>query len=117
MTARTKKLGSTPQRQAEAAVAKLAVWVQPGAKRTEIVGFVAERNAWHVRLAARATDNQANLELVASIAQWLEVPQKQVVIAAGHTSRGKLLRVEGIDDPCARQRLSARAADKSERRT
>jgi uncharacterized protein (TIGR00251 family) len=117
MTARTKKLGSTPHHAESARFAKLAVWVQPGAKRSEIVGFVVDRNAWHVRLAARATENQANCELISVLADALGVAQKHVVIVAGHTARAKLLRIEGLDADRARERLTALAAAENAGRT
>ncbi|MEF8754889.1 MAG: DUF167 domain-containing protein [Accumulibacter sp.] len=71
----------------------LTLHVQPGAKRTEVVG--EHGDALKVRLAAAAVDGRANAALVDLIAQRLDVPRSAVAIRSGERSRRKLLLVAG----------------------
>ena len=82
--------------------AALRVRVQPGAKRSEVVGWVA--GALRVRIAAPPIEGRANEALVAFIAETLGVPKSRVAIRAGHGGRDKLLVVEGL----TREALTAR---------
>lgn len=49
-----------------------------------------------IRLAAPPVDNAANEALIAFVSETLGLPKRQVRLAAGATSRQKLLEVEGI---------------------
>jgi uncharacterized protein (TIGR00251 family) len=82
---------------------RLAVWVSPGAVRSEIVG-VAD-GYLRVRLAAPAREGRANEELVRLLAKTLAVPQRQVDLVAGGGSRRKGLRIYGVSFEEARRRL------------
>ena len=75
----------------------LALHVQPGAKRTEAAG--EHGGALRIRLAAPPVDGKANAELVRFLADAFDVPQRQVTIVRGETSRQKSVR---IDAPAAR---------------
>ncbi|MBI4989276.1 MAG: YggU family protein [Rhodocyclales bacterium] len=74
----------------------LSLHVQPGAKKTEIVGLHGE--ALKIRLAAPPVDGKANESLVEFLAEQLEVPRAQVELIGGATSRQKRLRVRGASD-------------------
>ena len=67
--------------------------MQPGAKRTEVVGLHGGR--LKIRLAARAVDGAANAALVAFLAEALGAARRDVVIEAGATSRQKRVSVVG----------------------
>jgi uncharacterized protein (TIGR00251 family) len=69
----------------------LALHVQPGAKRTEAAG--THGDAMKLRLAAPPLEGKANAELVRFLAEAFGVPQRQVSIVHGETSRRKLVRV------------------------
>jgi uncharacterized protein len=69
----------------------LAVHVQPGAKRTEVVG--THGDALKIRLAAPPVDGQANEALIVFLAEQFGVPQRQVEIRSGHASRSKRVQV------------------------
>lgn len=69
----------------------LAVHVQPGAKRTEIVG--EHGDALKIRLAAPPVDGKANDALLAFLADTLGLPRREVSLRAGQTSRRKLVAV------------------------
>ncbi|MBK6805536.1 MAG: YggU family protein [Betaproteobacteria bacterium] len=84
----------------------LALHVQPGAKRTEAAG--THGDALKIRLAAPPVDGKANAELVRFLADAFGVPQRQVTIVRGETSRQKSVR---IDAPAARPDRGWSAAD------
>lgn len=75
----------------------LALHVQPGAKRTGAAG--EHGGALRIRLAAPPVDGKANAELVRFLADAFGVPQRQVAIVRGETSRQKTVR---IDAPAVR---------------
>lgn len=81
----------------------LAVWVTPGASRSEVAGVADGR--LRLRLAAPAREGKANAELVRLVAETLGVPRRQVDLAKGPTGRRKVLRVHGITLDEARRRL------------
>ena len=77
-----------------AAAVKLDVRVIPRAKRTEIAG--RRGGALLVRLAAPPVDGAANDALRAFLAERLGVPQRQIAIVRGATSRDKTVAIEGL---------------------
>ena len=81
----------------------LAVWVTPGAPRSEVAGVADGR--LRLRLAAPAREGKANAELVRLVARTLGVPRRHVDLATDATGRRKLLRVHGVTLEEARRRL------------
>jgi len=81
----------------------LAVWVTPGAPRSEVVGVVDGR--LRLRLAAPAHEGKANAELIRLVAQTLGIPRRRVDLATGASGRRKLLRVHGVTLDEARRSL------------
>jgi uncharacterized protein len=75
--------------------ARLEVYVQPRASRTEVVGLHDARIK--IRLAAPPVDGAANAELVSFVAACLGIPKARVRVVAGESSRRKLLEVDGVD--------------------
>jgi uncharacterized protein (TIGR00251 family) len=73
---------------------RFAVRVQPRASRSAVDGVHGD--ALRVRLAAPPVDGAANEALVALIAEALGVRQRAVRIVAGHTSRSKVVEVDGV---------------------
>ena len=69
----------------------LILHVQPGAKRTEVVGV--HDNALKIRLAAAPVEGAANAALVAFLAEVFGVPQRQVVLKRGNESRRKVIEI------------------------
>ncbi len=76
---------------------RLAVWVQPGAKKAGIAGEY--QGSLRVRIAAPAVDNKANRALTDFIAKRLGLKRRQVSLASGHTSRKKVLLIESEAQP------------------
>lgn len=76
----------------------LHLYVQPGAKRTEIVGI--HEGALKIRLNTPPIEGRANKELLKYIAQIFKVPPSQVVLQRGDKSRHKVLWVKNcLVDP------------------
>ncbi len=73
----------------------VTVRVQPGAQRTEVMGTMAD-GSLKVRLKAPPVRGEANRELVSLLAGRFGVAEAAVRIVRGHTSRIKLVSIEGI---------------------
>jgi uncharacterized protein len=69
----------------------LSLHVQPGAKRTEVVGLHGD--LLKIRLAAPAQDGKANAELVRFLATAFGVRQRAVTLLHGAESRKKSVRI------------------------
>lgn len=85
--------------------AAFTVRVVTRATRTEAIG-IQDDGVLKVRLQAYpAGDPAANEELVAFVAESLEVPREKVELVAGHEGRDKLLSVEGVTTAYVEARL------------
>ena len=71
---------------------KLALRVQPGARRSSLVGVYGDR----LRVAVKAppVDGRANVELVKLIAAIVGLPRRSVTLGSGHGSRHKSLIID-----------------------
>lgn len=85
--------------------AVLAVHVQPGARRTEVVG--RHGDALKVRVQAPADKGKANAAVVTLLASTFEVPDSAVVLVRGASSRAKRFRLVDLPAAAARARLAA----------
>jgi uncharacterized protein (TIGR00251 family) len=72
----------------------LELYVQPGAARSEFAGKHGERIK--VRLAAPAHEGKANAALVEFLADYYQVPRRNVRIESGLKSRRKRVVIEGV---------------------
>ena len=86
-----------------AAGVTFAIKVQPRAKRNAIVGELGD--ALKVALTAPPVDGKANQACVEFLSEILRVPRSAVMIAAGETSRNKVIRVVGVSAALVRERL------------
>jgi len=68
--------------------------VIPRARRTEISG--RRGDAILVRLAAPPVDGAANDALIAFLADRLGIPQRQIAIARGGSTRDKTIAIDGL---------------------
>ena len=80
-----------------------AVKVHPRAKRDAITGAVGD--ALKVALTSPPVDGKANAACIEFLAKLLKVPRASVSIAAGLTSRNKVVRVVGVSAGDVRKRL------------
>ena len=74
-------------------VITLTLHVQPGAKRSEIVGLHGD--ALKIRLAAPPIEGRANDALLKFIAELFGVPLRNVELKQGGQSRHKVVAVTG----------------------
>ena len=82
---------------------RVALWVQPGASRTEPAGI--HDGALKLRLAARPIEGQANDALVRWLAERCDCARSAVTLTAGQSGRRKRV---SIDTPLAREALERR---------
>ena len=80
-----------------------AVKVHPRAKKNAITGEVGD--ALKLALTAPPVEGKANEACIEFFAKLLKVPRSSVTIAAGQTSRNKVIRVVGLSAEEVRQRL------------
>jgi uncharacterized protein (TIGR00251 family) len=73
---------------------RIAVYIQPRAKRTEIAG--RHGTDLKIRVAAPPIAQAANEALLAFIARRLGVRQRDVRLIAGATHRRKVLEIDGL---------------------
>jgi uncharacterized protein (TIGR00251 family) len=83
--------------------ATFQVRVQPRAKKNAVVGELGD--ALKLALTAPPVEGRANEACVAFFAELLNVPRSSVTIAAGHSSRNKIIRVAGVTAAEVRRRL------------
>jgi uncharacterized protein (TIGR00251 family) len=83
---------------------RLRVRVAPGARRSEIVGRHGE--AWKLRVRAAPERGRANDEVVALVAARLGLDKAHVRVVAGHTSRDKIVELDGLELHDAERRLA-----------
>jgi uncharacterized protein (TIGR00251 family) len=87
----------------------LAVYVQPGAARGEVVGYHGD--ALKVRVAAPAQGGRANAALVRLLADALGVGPRAVEVTGGLTSRAKRVTLTGVDVDHVRRWLAQAVPD------
>ena len=69
----------------------LKLYVQPGARQTEVVGICGEE--LKIKLVAPPVDGKANRALVEFLAKRFNVPRKNIVLKRGEQSRHKVVEV------------------------
>lgn len=74
--------------------AEILLRVYPNAVRNEVVGFVD--GILRVRVSAPPVKGKANKELIAFISQCSGVGKERLRIVKGHTSRNKVIAIEGL---------------------
>lgn len=70
----------------------LSLHVQPGAKKSEVVGEHGER--LKIKIKAPPQDGEANICLIEFISEIFQVPKGRVHLLSGESSRQKLVLVE-----------------------
>ncbi len=85
---------------------KISLRVYPRAARSEVVGFTD--GLLQIRVAAPPVKGQANKELIAVLSRALAVSQGSLTIVRGHTSRNKVIAVDGLSQADVSRRLSAK---------
>ena len=84
--------------------ARISLLVFPNAARNEALSFTD--GALRVRVAAPPAKGKANRELIAFLGRLLDVGKGSVNITKGHTSRNKLVTIDGLSQEEVIRRLS-----------
>jgi uncharacterized protein (TIGR00251 family) len=80
-----------------------SIKVHPRAKKDAISGTVGD--ALKLSLTAPPVEGRANEACIRFFAEFLRVPRSSVTIAAGESSRNKVIRVHGITAAQVEERL------------
>jgi uncharacterized protein len=83
--------------------ATFAVRVQPRARRNAITGEIGD--ALKLALTAPPVEGRANQACIEFLAEFLKVPRSSITIAAGQSSRNKVVRVHGLTARQVEERL------------
>jgi len=86
--------------------AAFAVRVVTEAARVDIIGLDDE-GALHIHLTESASDGRADEQLIAVLADLLEVEQDQIAIVVGHDRPSKIISVRGVTTGWVERRLKA----------
>lgn len=73
----------------------IGVRIKPGTSREKVVQVL--ENEVCIAVTAPPVDGKANEALIKALSKLLGVPKRAVEILRGHTSRIKLVRVNGLD--------------------
>lgn len=87
--------------------AETVLRTSPGAKNTGFKGPYGDETI-RVRVAAPPVDGEANPEIVRFIARTLDVPESDVGITYGLSSRDKIVRVSSLDADHTYRKISGR---------
>lgn len=82
-----------------------SVKVHPRARLERIADVLG--NALKLEITAPPVDGKANEACIRFFADLLKVPRSSVTIAAGNSSRNKVIRVVGISAACVEEALTA----------
>ena len=83
--------------------ATLSVRLQPKAKKNAVIGELD--GALKLSVTEPPVDGRANEACIRFVADLLKVPRSSVTIAAGASSRNKVVRIEGLSAEQVRSRL------------
>jgi len=86
--------------------AGLRLRVQPGARRTGLVGWMAD-GTLKLSVSAPPEGGRANRAVVELIAATLGVREATVRVVRGHGARTKTVEVDGMDEQALRKRITA----------
>ena len=82
---------------------RLKVRAQPGASRSEVIGW--QGDTLRVRVQAPPLEGRANAAVIELLAKALGVPRRCVRLERGETGREKLIAVDDLDEAEIRRRL------------
>jgi len=89
----------------DATTHELDVRVSPGSSRSCVMGL----HGGGIKVAVRAPPEKgrANEEVVEVLAEFLNIPARQVTVVSGPTSKNKRMRIVGIAGPQLQAMLNA----------
>jgi uncharacterized protein (TIGR00251 family) len=83
----------------------LTIQVQPKAKRNEVLGFA--EGILRLKIAAPPVEGKANKEVISYLSEVLDIPKSSVDIERGHTSKIKIIAINGVDRERIYERIEA----------
>jgi len=83
----------------EESVARIALRIQPGARKNSVLG--KRKEAWKIAVQAPPVEGRANRACVEYLAELLGVRRSAISILKGEKSRDKVIEVKGIGDEAA----------------
>lgn len=85
----------------------LSLRVQPGAKKTAILGTYGEGPQTALKIAVQAppVEGRANEALIAFFSSALKLPKSSVVVLSGELSRSKVILLRGVTRAAVRKQL------------
>jgi len=83
---------------------RISLRVHPNAARNEIIGF--KEGILQVKVAAPPVKGKANTELIAFLSKTLDVGKGSLSLIKGHTSRNKVIAIQGMNQNDIITRLS-----------
>jgi uncharacterized protein (TIGR00251 family) len=83
--------------------ATFSVRLHPRAKRNAITGTLGD--ALKISLTAPPIEGRGNQACIEFLADLLKLPRSSITIAAGQTSRNKLIRISGVSPADIEARL------------
>lgn len=84
-------------------VVRIAVHVKPRASKDRVLG--ERQGLLEVAVSAPPAEGAANRAVIELLAETLDIPRRDLVIASGHSSRSKIIDVTGVTLTVVRQRL------------
>ena len=75
--------------------ARVHIRVYPNAYRNEIVGII--NGVVRIKISALPVKGRANAELIAFLSRLLDISKDSISIIKGHTSRNKLVFINGVE--------------------
>ena len=85
--------------------ATFALRLHPRAKKNAVTGEIGD--ALKISLTAPPVESRANQACIEFLADLLKLPRSSITIAAGQTSRNKLIRVTGLSAAQVELRLQS----------
>lgn len=86
--------------------------VAPGARRSAVVG--RHGDGWKLRVAAAPERGRANEEVVALLAETLDVPRSDIRLVSGLGARDKIVELAGLEPDEIERRLARAGGEERE---
>jgi len=83
---------------------RLTLKVIPGASQDKIVGMLGE--ALKIKVRAKPDRGKANAAVISLLAAFLELPERDIHICSGHTSKSKVVEIQGLSSAALNGKLS-----------
>lgn len=82
----------------------VTIHAKPRAKQSKIRGI--REGGLEVAVAAPPVDGAANEEIVRALADWLDVPKRDIEIVRGTSGREKIVAIRGVGEDALRVALA-----------